>query len=771
MEDISISELRTLEEDIKNEVALRPVPVDSILQELQNLHNNKKDAVVDRIAALLQGALLETGDLDGLVKYFARQAEWRGDTTVFGTVIASILRKTTKDRLLLSFIDSAKFGTIPPSKSLARFDLLRKMKVGDYFYNKDWGFGIVRRIDGFYKRIVFDFTSRRGHAMAMDYAADILAPVGKDHILALQHEDNDRLQTLVRENPAEVVKMALKSFGPLSIARLQDLLEKYGIIEKDAKKSSWKSFWERARPGLKHDKKIVIPVKRSDPIKIRETDLDYSDEWFRDELAFERNIPKIFQDVLGFESSISARQGKKPAKEAKEGGEPAKEAKEGGEPANEAKEELSAESRRILTDRMNFAIDGAFLYPPPMFTRLVLMAQRLDIDTPRSELCDKLLDDERYMEAGDKLSSNESKDLIEFIIQERPEMVRALLDNVPRMSFNLTSQTLDVLRSMPDYQPAVKDRVRELLAATAIPPTLLVWAIRNWDSFDTSWGLPELYELMEHAIAIGEKHNLGGEQLRMQHLLVSFYKDERWFAKSFESLNDLQREALFYRIYDNAELGEPKLVRSLVDAMIRIAPVLASKKITKAEKKVEAPVQHFTSWRSLRIRQEEYRVLVEVEIPKNRDDISNARSLGDLRENFEYQSARDKQRVLTARREDYATDLETMRGTDFAEADTSRVGMGTEVTLVYQDGAEKTYAILGEWDSDDALSIIPNRSQLAIKLAGKHAGETASIPAANGGEQQVTVKAVAPLRDEVRAWANANPVPAAPASASASDEE
>lgn len=735
MEDISISELRTLEEDIKNEISLRPVPVDSILQKFQNLRSNKKDAVVDRLAAQLQSALAEAGDLDGLVKYFSCQAGWRGDTIAFGTVIAAILRKMTKDHLLLAFIDSAKFGTIPPSKSLARFDLLRKMKVGDYFYNKDWGFGVVRRIDGFYKRIVFDFTSKRGHAMAMDYAADILSPIGKDHILALQYEDNAKLQAFVKDAPAEVVKMALNSFGPLSIARLEDFLEKYEIIGKDPKKSAWKSFWEKARPGLKHDKKIVIPVKRSDPIKIRETDLDYSEEWFQDELAYERNIPKIFQDILGYEGSKAAKQG------------------------------ISDESRKILTDRLNFAIDGAFLYPPPTFTRLVLMAQRMNIDTPRSELCDKLLDDERYMEAGDKLSSNESKELVNFIIQERPEMVRGLLDNIPRMSFNLTSQTLDVLRTMPDYQGAVKDRVRDLLAAPAVPPSLLVWTIRNWDTFDSSWGLPELYELMEHAIAIAEKHNLGGEQLRMQHLLLGFYKDEKWFVKSFESLNALQREALFYRIYDNVELGEPKLVRSRVETMIKIAPELASKKISKAEKKIEAPIQHFTSWRSLRIRQEEYRVLVEVEIPKNRDDISYARSLGDLRENFEYQSARDKQRVLTARREEYATDLETMRGTDFAEADTSRVGMGTEVTLVYKDGSEKTYAILGEWDSDDALSIIPNRSQLAIMLAGKHAGETASIPATDG-EQEVTVKAVAPLRDEVRAWATANPVPAAPAPAS-----
>ena len=732
MEDISISELRSLEEEIKGEIALRPVPSDSILQKLQNLRDNKKDAVADRLAPLLQNALIEAGDLDGLVAYLGYQAEWHNDSLAFGIAIANLLKRASKDLLVQTFVDSSRFGSIPPSKSIERFNLLRRMKVGDYYYNKDWGFGIVRRIDGFYKRVVLDFTAKRGHTMAMDYAAEILAPVGKDHILAVQHEDNEKLKTLVKDAPAEVVKMALASFGPLSVARLQDLLLKYGIVEKDAKGSAWKSFWEKARPGLKSDKKIVIPVKRSDPIKIRETDLDYSDDWFRDELAEERNIPKIFQDVSGYEGSKAASQG------------------------------ISDHSRKILTDRLNFAIDGAFLCPPPTFTRLVLMAQRLNIDTPRSELCDKLLDDERYMEAGDKLSSSESRELVEFIVQERPEAVRALLDNVPRMSFNLTSQTLDVLREKPDFQAAVKDRVRELLAATAVPPTLLVWGIRNWDSFDASWGLPELYELMEHAIAISEKQKLGGELLRMKHLLLGFYKDDKWFEKSFESLNALQREALFYRIHGNVGMGEPKLVRHLVDLMVKIAPELASKKITKTEKTVEAPVQHFTSWRSLRLRQEEYRILVEVEIPKNRDDISYARTLGDLRENFEYQSARDKQRVLTARREEYATDLEMVHGTDFSEADTSRAGMGTEVTLVYQDGSEKTYAILGEWDSDDALSIIPNCGLLAIKLAGKRAGETASIPSSDG-EQVVTVKSIAPLREEVRAWANSNPVPAAPA--------
>lgn len=730
---------KALEEELADIISKRPIPIEEALSRLDALHNQPRKGKIESLTKALSAALTETADFNGLVSLLSHQAVWGGDTPTFGTIVPGLLRNTTKDRHLLACVESAKFGKVKPSESFRRLDLLLSLKSGTFFFDKTWGFGIVKRLDDFYKRVILDFTAKKNHAMSLEYAAETLKPVAGDHILAQFHTKSEEMRGKVKKEPGEIVKMAIQSFGPSTILRLQNLLDEYGIVPS----KEWKPFWEGARTALKKDKFIQIPVKRSDPITIRETELAYDENWFTDELGPERNIPKLFEMISAFEAAKSSAP------------------------------KISDTGRKILTNRLNFAIDGAFLCPPPMFTRLILMAQRLDIETPREELIEKLMDDDRFMEAGDKLSARESEEMIRFILSSRPEAVGKLLDKLPRMSFNLLCKTLDVLRASPEYLKAVQDTCRKLLASTSVPAPLLVWAIRNWDEIkgkplvpgekdsrpqEDRWDLPAFYELMEHAIAIAEDTTLSGEGLRMRHLLHGFYADLKWFEAAFSALNPLQREAIFYRVTGSTGVFEPALLKKLTDAMVKIDPALADKKRAAREGKKGQSVLHYTSWRSLQKRQADFRHLIDVEIPKNREDIAYARGLGDLRENFEYQSAKDTQRVLLQRREEMDADLQIMHGSYFAEADTdfSVVGTGVHVVLARADGSELAYSILGEWDSDEELGILPNRSKLATILAGKKVGEKATIPTVNG-EEDVTVKAIEHLPATVREWIGTAP--------------
>ena len=723
MSEETILDPKVLEEELANAIAKRPVPVDEALSILDALHSQPRKGKIESLTKALSAALTETADFNGLVSLLSRQAAWGGDIPTFGTVVPGLLRNATKDRHLLACVESVEFGVAKPSESFRRLGLLLSLKPEKYYFDKTWGFGIVKRLDDFYKRVVIDFTAKKNHAMSLAYAAKTLKPVDDNHLLALFHKDPEKMREKVKNAPGEIVKMAIESFGPATILRLQNLLDEYGIVPS----AGWKPFWEGARTALKKDKFIQIPVKRSDPITLRETELKYDDNWFTDELGPERNIPKLFEIISAYEA------------------------------AKNNAPKISDASRKILTDRLNFAIDGAFLCPPPMFTRLILMAQRLDIETPREELIEKLMDDDRFMDAGDKLSARESEEMIRFILDSRPETVGKLLDKLPDMSFNLTCKTLDVLRGSPDYLKAVQDTCRRLLASTTVPAPLLVWTIRNWNEVK-EWGLPAFYELMEHAIAIAEDTTLSGEGLRMRHLLHGFYADLKWFEEAFTGLNPLQREAIFYRVTGSTGVFEPALLKKLTDTMVKIDPALADKKRAAREGKKEQPVLHCTSWRSLQKRQADFRHLIDVEIPKNREDIAYARGLGDLRENFEYQSAKDTQRVLLTRREEMDADLQMMHGSYFAddETDFSAVGTGVHVVLTRPDGSELAYSILGEWDSDEELGILPNRSKLATILAGKKVGEKATIPTVNG-EEEVTVKAIEHLPANIREWIGTAP--------------
>src|SRR2546430_88646 len=145
------------------------------------------------------------------------------------------------------------------------------------------------------------------------------------------------------------------------------------------------------------------------------------------------------------------------------------------------------------------------------------------------------------------------------------------------------------------------------------------------------------------------------------------------------------------------------------------------------------------SWSSLEKRKAEYEELVKKKIPDNIKEISLARSYGDLSENFEYKAAKQMQAVLARRRAELERDLQNARGTSFENPDTSRVSIGTVVTV--RDKASKkaeTYTILGAWDGDPERNIISYQTAIGQALLGKKTGEVATLP--NGECEIVSIE-------------------------------
>ena len=78
-----------------------------------------------------------------------------------------------------------------------------------------------------------------------------------------------------------------------------------------------------------------------------------------------------------------------------------------------------------------------------------------------------------------------------------------------------------------------------------------------------------------------------------------------------------------------------------------------------------------------------------MKIPQNKEDVKVARSYGDLRENFEYKSAKDLEKFLNHRRTALEREIALARGTDFKGADTKTVNIGTAVVLADDKGTEQ----------------------------------------------------------------------------------
>ncbi len=139
------------------------------------------------------------------------------------------------------------------------------------------------------------------------------------------------------------------------------------------------------------------------------------------------------------------------------------------------------------------------------------------------------------------------------------------------------------------------------------------------------------------------------------------------------------------------------------------------------------------SWSSLHKKQEEYEEIVNKKIPENSKEIGVARSYGDLRENFEFKAAKQMQAVLMRRKSELEQMLHRARGTDFSNADTSQVSIGTTAILRDVESAqEEPYTILGAWDGDPDRHIISYQTAIGQALLGKRRGERVTLNTDHG---------------------------------------
>ena len=129
--------------------------------------------------------------------------------------------------------------------------------------------------------------------------------------------------------------------------------------------------------------------------------------------------------------------------------------------------------------------------------------------------------------------------------------------------------------------------------------------------------------------------------------------------------------------------------------------------------------------------EEELDHLKKVEIPEVIEAIKEARALGDLSENAEYSSAREKQGKLEARIKEIEYILE--HATIIENNNDGKVRVGSNITIKYvEDDEEEEYSIVGTNEADPFSNKISNESPIAVAVMGKSKGDVVSVDSPNG---------------------------------------
>ncbi len=139
---------------------------------------------------------------------------------------------------------------------------------------------------------------------------------------------------------------------------------------------------------------------------------------------------------------------------------------------------------------------------------------------------------------------------------------------------------------------------------------------------------------------------------------------------------------------------------------------------------------------------EELHRLKTVERPRISHDIGVAIEMGDLSENFEYHSAKDKQGMIEARVRILEDQVSRSQVIDPTSLSGDRVVFGATVTLLYIDtDEEKIYQIVGEPTASVEKGRINVASPLARALIGKEIGDEVKVPG-KGGPKLVEISEV-----------------------------
>ena len=131
------------------------------------------------------------------------------------------------------------------------------------------------------------------------------------------------------------------------------------------------------------------------------------------------------------------------------------------------------------------------------------------------------------------------------------------------------------------------------------------------------------------------------------------------------------------------------------------------------------------------------------ELPK---EIQRARELGDLRENAEYQAAKERQRFVQARVSMLRQRVSEIQLMNLDRIPADRAGFGSKLTLIERD-RELVYELVMPEDADPDRGFISVASPIGRALVGKEEGDEVAVPTPAGVRTFAIVKLVT-IHDE-----------------------
>ena len=130
--------------------------------------------------------------------------------------------------------------------------------------------------------------------------------------------------------------------------------------------------------------------------------------------------------------------------------------------------------------------------------------------------------------------------------------------------------------------------------------------------------------------------------------------------------------------------------------------------------------------------EEELNHLKEVKRPEVIKALKDARALGDLSENADYDAARNEQAQVEGRIKELEILLEKAELIETKSTDKVELGTTVKIKYIDDDDDVEEYRIVGSKEADPSNNKVSNESPLAKGIMGAHVGDTCVVESPNG---------------------------------------
>jgi len=600
-------------------------------------------------------------------------------------------------------------ATLPENLSPVLTEKLKRLAPGTYCLHRSWGFGKIKDWDGAHESVIIDFKAKSGHVMQFAYAAESLTPLAPDHVSVQKVESPAALKKKAEADPVALIQDCIRSLGAQATAdNIQALLSPDVVSAADYKK-----WWDSAKRALKKNGHFYVPGKKNEALRQLEAPSALGDSALEHlRLA---NGPKAILAALGTLAKYWPEIKSEPV-------------------LQEIAELLDSTLSKIPKSQLPIQVELA-LARDEFFTQagrpVESGAMAVTAITPLgSPALSNLLD---------ALPGSRQPKLLEALRVGLPEQWPALfLGLLPRANGRVAEVITEAFQAAgrdSDVQAAVNRYIRE----RNITCDFLFWLCKNRPAIYSQLIEPQLFMAI---LSVLEKDQFSeikkGTKLYElvlgdKPLIAAILKDA-----PVPDVRDITRAILLSPVFE--ELDK----RSLLAAIIKLYPEVQAM-VVGTDKTAAPEAKIIVSWPSLKRRQAELEEIVTKKIPQNSKDIGIARGYGDLKENHEFKSAREMQGILTRQKAELELDLARAEATDFAAADTTKVSLGTKVTLKdTKSGEALVYTILGAWDSDLSKGIISYQTAVARALLNHTVGERIELTTGEGGLHHVVIEKIEP---------------------------